>query len=62
MDVGESPVLIAIKAFLCTGLSMLLVILAKLSTLTHRESQADLGSVQKAKRNSLLPYRLVVGR
>jgi len=39
LDVGDSPLLIAVKALLCTGLSMLLVILAKLSTLTHKKAK-----------------------
>lgn len=39
IDVGTSPILIIIKALLCTGLSMLLVILAKLSTLTHKKAK-----------------------
>jgi hypothetical protein len=39
IDVGSSPVLLIIKAFLCTGLSMLLIILAKLSTLTHKKAR-----------------------
>lgn len=39
LAVGSSPILIIIKALLCTGLSMLLVILAKLSTLTHKKAR-----------------------
>jgi len=39
IDVGESLVLTAIKALLCTGLTMLIVILAKLSTLTHKKAR-----------------------
>lgn len=39
IDVGESTVLTLIKALLCTGLTMLIVILAKLSTLTHKKAR-----------------------
>lgn len=39
LDVGESITLLFVKALLCTGLSMLLVILAKLSTLTHKKAK-----------------------
>lgn len=39
LDIGESPVLIVIKALLCTGLTMLLIILAKLSSLTHKKAR-----------------------
>lgn len=39
LDVGNSPLLLVIKALLCTGLTMLLVILAKLSTLTHKKAR-----------------------
>ena len=49
MDVGETPVLIAIKALLCTGLSMLLVILAKLSTLTHKKAKQIWDPYKKLK-------------
>lgn len=39
IDVGESMILTVIKALLCTGLTMLIVILAKLSTLTHKKAR-----------------------
>lgn len=39
IDVGESFPLLMAKALLCTGLCMLLVILAKLSTLTHKKAR-----------------------
>lgn len=39
LDIGSSPALIIVKALLCTGLSMLLLILAKLSTLTHKKAR-----------------------
>lgn len=39
LDVSSSPVLLVVKALLCTGLTMLLVILAKLSTLTHKKAR-----------------------
>ncbi len=39
MDVGGSPVFFAVKALLCTGLTMLIVILIKLNTLTHKKAR-----------------------
>lgn len=39
LDIGDSSILTIIKALLCTGLTMLLVILAKLSTLTHKKAR-----------------------
>ena len=39
LDVGGNPLLKVIKALLCTGLSMLLAILVKLSTLTHKKAK-----------------------
>jgi hypothetical protein len=39
LDTGHSVVFKLVIAFLCTGLSMLLVILAKLSTLTHKKAR-----------------------
>jgi hypothetical protein len=39
LDIGDNPVLTIVKALLCTGLSMLLVILAKRSTLTHKKAK-----------------------
>lgn len=39
LEITENPILIFVKALLCTGLSMLLVILAKLSTLTHKKAK-----------------------
>lgn len=39
LDIGTAPVLLIVKALLCTGLTMLLVILAKLSTLTHKKAR-----------------------
>lgn len=38
-DVGENPYLQLVKALLCTGLSMLMVNLLKLSTLTHKKAK-----------------------
>lgn len=38
LDVGDTRILYVIKALLCTGLSMLILILAKLSTLTHKKA------------------------
>ena len=39
MDVGTLPVLLIVKALLCTGLSMLMVVLIKLNTLTHKKAK-----------------------
>ena len=39
LDTGDSPILIAVTALLCTGLSMLMLILLKLSTLTHKKAK-----------------------
>lgn len=39
IDVNNILLLIVVKALLCTGLSMLLFILAKLSTLTHKKAK-----------------------
>lgn len=39
LDIGSSALLLTIKALLCTGLTMLIVILAKLSTLTHKKAR-----------------------
>ena len=39
IDIGKSAFLNVVKALLCTGLSMLLVILIKLSTLTHKKAK-----------------------
>ncbi len=39
LDGGDSLVLKLVTAFLCTGLTMLLVILAKLSSLTHKRAK-----------------------
>lgn len=39
LDIGDSPILTIVKALLCTGLTMLLVILTKLSTLTHKKAR-----------------------
>ncbi len=39
LDIGDSIALLAVKALLCTGLTMLLIITAKLSTLTHKKAK-----------------------
>jgi len=39
LDVGNNIFLMIVKALLCTGLSMLIVILIKLSTLTHKKAK-----------------------
>lgn len=39
LDIGEDWTMKLVKAFLCTGLSMLIVILVKFSTLTHKKAK-----------------------
>jgi hypothetical protein len=39
LDTGSSTILGVVTALLCTGLTMLLLILAKLSTLTHKKAK-----------------------
>lgn len=40
LDVGESVIMHTMKALLCTGLSMLMINLLKLSTLTHKKARS----------------------
>jgi hypothetical protein len=39
IDPGDKPVFLLIGALLCTGLTMLLIILVKMSTLTHKKAK-----------------------
>ncbi len=39
LDIGDSAVMKLIRALLCTGLTMLIIILIKLSTLTHKKAK-----------------------
>jgi hypothetical protein len=39
LDIGNSAILKIVRAFLCTGLTMLIIILVKLSTLTHKKAR-----------------------
>jgi len=39
LDIGHSLVLLTVRALLCTGLTMLVLILIKLSTLTHKKAK-----------------------
>lgn len=39
LDIGSSPILKLVRALLCTGLTMLILILVKLSTLTHKKAR-----------------------
>lgn len=39
IDIGNVPILHIVRALLCTGLSMLILILVKLSTLTHKKAK-----------------------
>ncbi len=39
LEIGSSPFLNVVRALLCTGLSMLLLILVKLTTLTHKKAR-----------------------
>lgn len=56
LDIGTNPVLTVVKALLCTGLSMLLVILAKLSTLTHKKARQIWDPFKKLKSSNF--YRI----
>jgi len=56
LDVGDGILLITVKALLCTGLSMLLVILAKLSTLTHKKAKQIWDPFKKLDRSNF--YRI----
>lgn len=47
LDVGENIFLKLVKALLCTGLSMLIVILIKLSTLTHKKALSMWSPIKK---------------
>jgi hypothetical protein len=38
IDIGSQPIFHIIRALLCTGLTMLILILIKLSTLTHKKA------------------------
>lgn len=39
LNIGDSMVLAVVRALLCTGLTMLIIILVKLSTLTHKKAK-----------------------
>lgn len=39
LNVGHSPLILVVRALLCTGLTMLVLILVKLSTLTHKKAK-----------------------
>lgn len=39
INVGNSPVIHIVRALLCTGLTMLIMILVKLSTMTHKKAK-----------------------
>lgn len=47
LNTGELPIFKIVSAFLCTGLTMLLVILVKLSTLTHKKAKQIMLPMQK---------------
>ena len=47
LDAGDNAVLRVVTALLCTGLTMLLLILAKLSTLTHKKAKEIWTPLQK---------------
>lgn len=52
IDIGDSWQMGLVKALLCTGLTMLIVILVKLSTLTHKKAKelwAPLEKLQKTR-------------
>lgn len=39
LQIGSNPIFLVVQALLCTGLTMLIVILIKLNTLTHKKAQ-----------------------
>lgn len=47
LDTGQQPIFKLVSAFLCTGLTMLLVILVKLSTLTHKKAKQIMQPMQR---------------
>lgn len=47
LDIGLDPVMHIVRALLCTGLTMLIVILVKLSTLTHKRAKAMWAPLRK---------------
>jgi hypothetical protein len=56
LDVGTNMFLKVIKALLCTGLSMLLLILVKLSTLTHKKAKTMWEPLKKLEETNF--YRI----
>ncbi len=49
IDVGDNSVLHFVRALLCTGLTMLIVILIKLGTLTHKKAKEMWQPLQKLR-------------
>jgi len=56
LDVGNSWQMLTVKALLCTGLSMLITILVKLSTLTHKKAKELWKPLQKLQTTNF--YRI----
>lgn len=47
IGIASTPILHIVRALLCTGLTMLIIILIKLSTLTHKKAQRMWSPLQK---------------
>lgn len=47
IDIEKTPMLHLVRALLCTGLTMLIIILLKLSTLTHKKARQMWGPLRK---------------
>lgn len=56
LEIGDSVLLKLVRALLCTGLTMLIVILVKLSTLTHKKAKQMWNPLKKLKDTSF--YRV----
>lgn len=56
IKIGDSWLLWVVKALLCTGLSMLIAILVKLSTLTHKKAKELWAPIQKLEKSNF--YRI----
>lgn len=56
LDIGPNPVMRIVRALLCTGLTMLIVILVKLSTLTHKRAKQTWAPLRKLSETNF--YRI----
>lgn len=56
IDVNDQPILHIVRALLCTGLTMLIIILIKLGTLTHKKAREMWRPLQKLQESNF--YRI----